>query len=203
MLAGLEASVLKDHIEEGRRPSRHDEVPERTWASAANILPGARTLSGTFAPASEPNCFGTVMAAAGVAGAESVWMQREPFEQWLSDVSRPGGRDGDPGTVMIWRASDGLVQHAAVTIGAGRGAAQALAGLDEPEQDPDHRGSQTQCPVDGAASPAAHPHSLKRGRAQTHGHRQMSERHRGDRCLVRSEPSPIVTPCLEGTQPAE
>ena len=119
MLAGLEASVLKDYIEEGRRSSRHDEVPERAWASAANILPGARALSGTFAPASGPNCFGTVMAAAGVRGAESAWMQREPFEQWLSEASRPGGRDGDPGTVMIWRASDGLVQHAAVTIGAG------------------------------------------------------------------------------------
>lgn len=119
LLAGREERVLENYIEDGRRPSRHDEVPERTWASTEPVLPGARALAGTFPAGSGPNCFATVMAAAGVAGAESVWMQREPFETWLSETTRAGGRDGDPGTVLVWRSADGLVQHAAITIGDG------------------------------------------------------------------------------------
>lgn len=87
--------------------------------SATHLLPGARTLAGKFASGSGPNCFGTVMAAAGVPGAESVWMQREPFEHWLSESARPGGRDTDSGTVMVWRSRDGMAQNAAVTIGSG------------------------------------------------------------------------------------
>lgn len=83
------------------------------------LLPGARALAGRFPAGSGPNCFGTVMAAAGVAGAESVWMQREPFETWLAGTTRAGGRDGDVGTVLVWRSPDGLVQHAAVTLGDG------------------------------------------------------------------------------------
>ncbi len=117
LLDGNEEQVLTGYIEEGRRPSRHDEVPAEVW-HAADMLPAARRLAGTFAASSGPNCFGTVMAAAGVAGADQVWMQREPFEQWLSERTRPGGRDDEPGTVLVWRSPDGLVQHAAVTLGA-------------------------------------------------------------------------------------
>ena len=119
LLAGREQQVLLDYVEEGRRPSRHDEVPDSVWRSAADVLPGARSLAGTFPPGSGPNCFGTVMAAAGVAGAERVWMQREPFERWLSVKTRPGGYDDVPGTVLVWRSPDRAVQHAAVTLGEG------------------------------------------------------------------------------------
>lgn len=119
LLDGVEEQVLTDYIEEGRRPSRHDEVPEKVWESSAALLPEARRLAGTFAPASGPNCFGTVMAAAGVDGADTVWMLREPFEDWLADSTRPGGSDERPGTVLVWRSPDGLVQHAAVTLGGG------------------------------------------------------------------------------------
>lgn len=119
LLAGVEEPTLKDYVEQGRRPSRHDEVPEKTWRSAEDLLPEARRLAGKFPSGSGPNCFGTVMAAAGVPGAESVWMQREPFETWLSDSARPGGRDTDLGTVMVWRSRDGMAQHAAVTVGSG------------------------------------------------------------------------------------
>lgn len=113
LLDGREEQVLKDYLEEGRRASRHDEVPEYVWNSVARTLPAARRIAGTFATASGPNCFGTVMAAAGVVGADTVWMQREPFERWLSDETRPGGDDAEPGTVLVWRSPDGLVQHAA------------------------------------------------------------------------------------------
>jgi hypothetical protein len=106
-------------VEEGRRRSRHAEVDEETWEHASGVLPTARDLAGTFPPGSGPNCFGTVMSAAGVAGAEGTWMQREPFEQWLAAASRPGGRDDQAGTVLVWRDAGGAVQHAAVTLGDG------------------------------------------------------------------------------------
>lgn len=119
LLAGHEEQVLVDFIEEGRHASRHDQVPERVWESAAAKVPGARSLAGSFAAASGPNCFGAVMGAAGVAGASSVWVVREPFEEWLTSATRPGGDDNEPGTVFVWRSPDGLVQHAAVTLGGG------------------------------------------------------------------------------------
>jgi len=59
------------------------------------------------------------MAAAGIEGAEAVWMQREPFEDWLATSTVPGGKDVEAGTVMVWRSPDGAVQHAAVTLGDG------------------------------------------------------------------------------------
>jgi hypothetical protein len=31
------------------------------------------------------------MGAAGVSGAAGTWMQREPFEEWLAAMTRPGG----------------------------------------------------------------------------------------------------------------
>ena len=119
LLDGREEQVLQEYIEEGRRPSRHDEVPDSVWNSAAEALPGARALAGTFPAASGPNCFGTVMAAAGVVDADTVWMQREPFERWLSAKTRSGGDDDQPGTVLVWRSRDRAVQHAAVTLGEG------------------------------------------------------------------------------------
>ena len=106
-------------VEEGRRRSRHAEVPEETWATASRVLPAARDLAGTFPPASGPNCFGTVMGAADVAGAAGTWMQREPFEEWLAVSTRPGGRDDQAGTVLVWRDANQAVQHAAITIGDG------------------------------------------------------------------------------------
>lgn len=119
LLNGCEEQVLTHYIGEGRRASRHDEVAEENWESAAATLPGARRIAGTFATKSGPNCFGTVMAAAGVVDADTVWMQREPFERWLSANTRPRGDDDAPGTVLVWRSPDGLVQHAGVTIGHG------------------------------------------------------------------------------------
>lgn len=107
------------YVEHGRRPSRHREVDASTWSALVGLLPMASTLAGTFPDRSGPNCFGTVMAAAGVAGAERTWMQREPFEEWLAETNVPGGRDDEAGTVLVWRDADGVVQHAAVTLGDG------------------------------------------------------------------------------------
>lgn len=113
-----DAPVL-EFVAEDMLDSRHGEVGEGDWEVAAPLLPGARSLAGTFPPASGPNCFGTVMAAAGEPGAADVWMLREPFEEWLARATCPGGDDQEPGTVLIWRDAEGLVQHAAVTIGGG------------------------------------------------------------------------------------
>jgi hypothetical protein len=104
--------VLPRIVSEDLGPSRHTEVVD--WPSER-----ARHLAGTFAEGSGPNCFGTVMAAAGVDGAEDVWMQRDPFERWLADNTVAGGRDDVPGTVFVWRDAAQAVQHGAVTIGAG------------------------------------------------------------------------------------
>jgi len=111
--------LLIEYVEDGRRPSRHTEVPGEVWEASARLLPCARLLAGCFPARSGPNCFGAVMAAAGVAGAAEVWMQREPFEAWLADNTRRGGDDADPGTVLVWRDPEGAVQHAAVTLGGG------------------------------------------------------------------------------------
>jgi hypothetical protein len=89
------------------------------WERSAAVLPDARRLAGTFPGRSGPNCFATVMAAAGVAGAEDTWMVREPFEEWLAASTVRGGADDVAGTVMVWRSPDGLVQHAAVVLGDG------------------------------------------------------------------------------------
>jgi hypothetical protein len=106
--------VLPRIVSEDLNPSRHTEVT--TWPST---LPRARELAGTFPAGSGPNCFGTVMAAAGVEGTDEVWMQREPFDRWLAGNTTPGGRDDVPGTVFVWRDAARAVQHAAITIGAG------------------------------------------------------------------------------------
>ncbi|TCC26120.1 hypothetical protein [Kribbella sindirgiensis] len=108
------ARVLPDVVSQDLGPSRHAEV--RSWPAA---LPRVRELAGTFPDGSGPNCFGTVMAGCGVDGAESVWMVREPFEEWLANHTDRGGKDDVPGTVFVWRDAARLVQHAALTIGDG------------------------------------------------------------------------------------
>ncbi len=110
---------LVRYLEEGRRRSQHALVSDATWQRAAGVLPGARRIAGCFPGRSGPNCVGAVMAAAGVPQADQVWMLREPFEEWLAASTRRGGRDEHPGTVLVWRSSDGMVQHAAITLGDG------------------------------------------------------------------------------------
>ncbi|AJT42108.1 hypothetical protein [Psychromicrobium lacuslunae] len=119
LLSGHQEEVLSSYLAAGRRNSRHEEVPVSIWQQATTILPGAKELAGRYPEASGPNCFGAVMAAAGVEGAASTWMFQEPFENWLREASTPGGHDDDPGTVLVWRSRAGLAQHAAVTIGGG------------------------------------------------------------------------------------
>jgi hypothetical protein len=106
--------VLPEIVSEDLGPSRHAEV--RAWPKQFEWV---RELAGTFPGGSGRNCFGTVMAACGVEGAESVWMLREPFEEWLANHTERGGRDDVPGTVFVWRDTASRVQHAALTIGDG------------------------------------------------------------------------------------
>ncbi|MDJ0322077.1 hypothetical protein [Pseudarthrobacter sp. PS3-L1] len=119
LLDGCGDLVLNEYLRLGRRASRHAQVPEHVWARAHALVPDARELAGAFPHASGPNCFGTVMAAAGVTDAAGVWMQQAPFESWVAASATTGGDDGLPGTVMVWRTPDGLAQHAAITIGGG------------------------------------------------------------------------------------
>lgn len=114
-------AILARFVTGTRRPSRHRDVPSPVWRSLAPILPGARAVAGTFPPHSGPNCFGAVMAAAGVPGAAEEWMQREPFEEWLATAARATSvRDPEAaGVVLVWRDSEGRAEHAAVTLGSG------------------------------------------------------------------------------------
>lgn len=111
--------VLERVVSSGGLACQRDLVPGEVWDAAAPVLPRARELAGTFPHASGPNCFGTVMGAAGVPGAEREWVWREPFETFLADRTGRGGRDDHPGTVLVWRDRSGRVQHAAVTLGGG------------------------------------------------------------------------------------
>lgn len=111
--------VLRRVISTEGLASCHQAVSERTWKASADVLPCARDLAGSFALGSGANCFGTVMAAAGVVGAAEEWMLQQPFSDWLGAECRPGGHDDEPGTVLIWRDHTGLPVHAAVTIGGG------------------------------------------------------------------------------------
>jgi len=110
---------LRRFVMDDLLPSRHLEVSDRTWRRASAVLPRVRSLAGTFAEGSGPNCFGAVMGAAGVVGAEGEWTMREPFEDWLRFATRSGGADWEAGTVLVWRDREGTLQHAAVTLGDG------------------------------------------------------------------------------------
>jgi len=112
-------AILTRFVSTRRLTSRHGEVPKSVWKDCAGVLPGAEELAGTFPDGSGPNCFGTVMAAAGVAGAEEEWVQDQPFEAWLGGATRPGGEDRLPGTVLVWRDQGGIPRHAAATLGDG------------------------------------------------------------------------------------
>lgn len=105
--------------EDGGRRSRHAEVPRSVWARAADRLPRARSLAGTFAPSSGPNCFGTVLAAAGEPDARDEWILEDRFVRWLRSRCQPGGRDDEAGTVLVWRDRHARPVHAAVTLGHG------------------------------------------------------------------------------------
>ncbi|SMB95034.1 hypothetical protein [Deinococcus hopiensis] len=110
-------AALERVLSERRPACQREQVPAEVWTAAAPLLPRARELAGTFPHASGPNCFGTVMAAAGVEGAEREWMQRAPFEAFLAQRSRPVDHGNAPGTVLVWRDASKDVQHAAVTLG--------------------------------------------------------------------------------------
>jgi hypothetical protein len=118
--AGLEPVITMIETTVRHRPSRHLEVPAQVWDRAADVLPQARELAGTFAERSGPegfgaNCFGTVRAACGVPGAA----YEMPFEDWLSLYARRGGRDEEPGTILVWHDEEHVPVHAAVTLGEG------------------------------------------------------------------------------------
>lgn len=119
LVAVSPAPVLERFVADEADATRHRAVGAASWRSCAEALPGARELAGTFADGSGPNCFGTVLAAAGVDGAADDWVQQETFEDWLARRCTPGGTDGDVGTVLVWRDSAGRPVHAAMAIGHG------------------------------------------------------------------------------------
>lgn len=113
------ASILERVVTDEADRTRHQGVGAATWRRCTAVLPGARSLAGTFPAGSGPNCFGTVLGAAGVDGAGDRWVQQPTFESWLQRACLPGGDDDGVGTVLVWRDRSGVPVHAAVTIGDG------------------------------------------------------------------------------------
>ena len=117
--AAAGAVAVRAVTSDGLLPSRHRDVTRATWLRCAPVLPGARAIAGTFAEGSGPNCFATVMHAAGAEGVPVHWDTVEPFESWLGAACRPGGDDAHAGSVLVWRDGSGQPVHAAVTLGDG------------------------------------------------------------------------------------
>lgn len=115
----LTPAVLERVVSADGQACQRRQVPERVWNDARDVLPRALDLAGTFPNGSAGNCFGAVMAAAGVSGAEDEWVQREPFEEFLKTRTYKGGSDDQPGTLLVWRSPDSLAQHTAVSLGGG------------------------------------------------------------------------------------
>lgn len=104
------------------RPSRHLDVPAAVWSAAKAVLPEAEQLAGTFpVSGSGANCFGTVMAAAGVPEGGSVQIGPERFQTWVDERTESitgTEHDHEPGVVLVW-TEHGNLAHATVTIGGG------------------------------------------------------------------------------------
>lgn len=115
----LTDAVLARIVAQEQTPCQRQQVPQGVWDAARRVLPRVRELAGTWPKGSAGNCFGAVMGAAGLAGAENEWVQREPFEAFVRERTAPGGQDDAAGTVLLWRGTDGLAQHVAVTLGGG------------------------------------------------------------------------------------
>lgn len=114
----LEARLVR-WIEAGTRPSLHALAQGHLQRASEGPLPGASELAGTFPDRSGPNCFATVMAAAGEP-VDQDWVQADQFQDWLDRSTRPAG-PGDEnraGQLLVWH-QDGEVAHAAVTLGGG------------------------------------------------------------------------------------
>lgn len=111
-----------DWVASSVRPSRHREVPAAVWRRAEPVLPSGRRLAGPFPDGgSGPNCFGTVMAAVGVDGADVRQVGPDELGDWLTTYAEPvsGTRwDHEPGVVFTW-TEHGHLAHATVTVGDG------------------------------------------------------------------------------------
>lgn len=106
-------------VEAGVRPSLHALARDALTSATRGPLPRATDLAGRFPHGSGPNCFGTVMAAAGQP-VERDWVKQDQFEQWLSEQTHPdtAGSDHEVGRVLLWHER-GALAHAAVTLGQG------------------------------------------------------------------------------------
>lgn len=110
-------------IESGTvRPSQHHDVADSVWRRAQAVLPDVERLAGTFPTAggSRANCFGTVLAATGLAVSD-VLICPDIFQDWLdehTEVISGTKHDNEPGVVFAW-TEHGRLAHATVSLGGG------------------------------------------------------------------------------------
>lgn len=113
-----QARVLSAFASEDRPPCRRGELPPHVWRGVRRLLPGVAELAGTLALDSGPNCLGSVIEAF-TAERHMGRTEREEFEVWLDDSRPIAGDATELGTVLLWRDEQGVLQHAAVSVGAG------------------------------------------------------------------------------------
>jgi hypothetical protein len=103
-------------------------LSEADWAQIE--YPSIRSLAGTFAPRSGPNCFSTTLAAIthGQGSSETIanfWLHQETFFEGLSQRGyRINAGDSAHSAdlhdaVLVWRDQAGIAQHACYLIGNG------------------------------------------------------------------------------------
>ena len=119
-LAAEGDGALIDFMNDGASPSLHGDVAESTWSRGAALLPDARRLAGSFARKSGPNCFGNVMAAAGLP-VEHGHVGLADIDNFLNTRAKLI-TDADltqPGIVVLWRRERDEPHHTCVTLGDG------------------------------------------------------------------------------------
>lgn len=120
-LAGDEPIV--EFVGHGLWPSLHREVPGETWRRLSGLLPGAEELAGSFPDRSGPNCFETVLAAAGVQ-VEDGWVQQDTFEAgWTVQPRDCSGGHRTTSPVWFWCGA---------TSPASRSTPRSRSGTDSP-----------------------------------------------------------------------
>ncbi|MDO4607348.1 MAG: hypothetical protein Q4B12_08525 [Bowdeniella nasicola] len=107
-------------IEHGVRSSLHEIAAQSLEAASSEKLPAAKSLAGTFAERSGPNCFHTVMCAAG-ENPPDPWVTQDVFTEFLERRAEPlkdNRADATAGVIFTWTLH-GELAHAAVTLGDG------------------------------------------------------------------------------------
>lgn len=119
---------LTRYVSEDEPSCLSSSFSEDRWSDLTQLLgPQVRTLAGTFAARSGPNCFATALAAITPIPdiSESIadsWLHQQPFLRGLQQrgLAPAPFVDAPPaGSVLVWFDKSDTAQHACVSLGNG------------------------------------------------------------------------------------